>query len=183
MPAFLPSELPILGRVRHHWIVLLRLPHPVLGIALLVLLVMAWAQPYPTVIVLALLLGGNLLLRWQTWRAESVILTRTRIIRVRGVPETTSSESSLRLSGISGLVLEQTVLGKLLDYGSIEIEAPGQHPDVRQLTKIARPHPFYLQIRRVIYGKEADFDPTNRPADFITAPLPRLPDPRRPPRP
>jgi hypothetical protein len=102
------------------------------------------------------------------------------VIRVRGVPETTSSESSLRLDRISGVVLEQTVLGKLLDYGSIEIEAPGQHPDVRLLTKIARPHPFYLQVRRVVFGEAVELDPDERPQDFITAPLPRLPRPQPP---
>jgi Bacterial PH domain len=141
---------------------------------------MAWAQPNPMAFVLVLVLGGNIFLRWQTWRAESVILTRARLIRVRGVPETTSSESSLRLDRISGVVLEQTVLGKILDYGSIEVEAPGQHPDVRILTKIGRPHPFYLQIRRVVFGEGVDLDPDDRPQDFVTAPLPRLPDVRRP---
>jgi hypothetical protein len=179
MPAFLPSELPVLGRVRHHWITLFRLPHPVLGVALLLLFLMAWVDPDPMAFVFAALLGANIFLRWQTWRAESVILTRARVIRVRGVPETTSAESSLRLDRISGVVLEQTVLGKLLDYGSIELEAPGQHPDVRILTKIARPGPFYLQVRRVVFGEGADLDPDDRPQDFITAPLPRLPDQRR----
>jgi PH (Pleckstrin Homology) domain-containing protein len=176
MPAFLPSELPVLGRVRHHWITLLAIPHPVLGVALLVLFLMAWVQPDPMAVVLALVIAANVFVRWQTWRAESVILTRARVIRVRGVPETTSSESSLRLDRISGVVLEQSVLGKLLDYGSIELEAPGSHPDVRLLTKIANPHPFYLQVRKVVFGDSVDLDPDDRPQDFITAPLPRLPD-------
>lgn len=159
---------------------MLRRPDRVLAIVLLVLLVAAVAQPNPFGVLFVLTLAGAVFLRWQTWRAETIILTRSRIIRVRGVPETTSSESSLRLDRISGVVLEQTVLGKLLDYGSIELEAPGQHPDVRQLVKIARPHPFYLQVRQVVFAEGVDLDPDERRQDFITAPLPTV-RARRPP--
>ncbi|PZS16477.1 MAG: hypothetical protein DLM57_10340 [Pseudonocardiales bacterium] len=179
MLGLLPSELPVLGRARHHWIVMFRLPHRVLSVALVVLLLAAVGQPDPMALVFGVVLSGLGFLRWQTWRAEVILLTRSRIIRVRGVPETTSTESSLRLDRISGAVLEQTVIGKLLNYGSIEIEAPGQHPDVRQLVKIARPHRFYLQVRRVVFGEGIDLDPDDRPQDFITAPLPRLPEPPR----
>lgn len=184
MLGLLPSELPVLARARHHWIVMFRPPPRSLAIALVVLLLAALFQPSPMAVVFAVVLSAIAFLRWQTWRAEVILLTRSRIIRVRGVPETTSTESSLRLDRISGAVLEQTVWGKLLNYGSIEIEAPGQHPDVRQLVKIARPHRFYLQVRGVIFGEGIDLDPDDRPQDFITAPLPRLPASRRlrPPR-
>lgn len=178
--ALLPSELPVLARARHHWIVMLRLPHKYVGTGLLVLLLAAIAQPDPMVLWFSVIVGGIGFFRWQTWRAEVIIITRSRLIRVRGVPETTSSESSLRLDRISGAVLEQTVVGKILNYGSIEIESPGQHPDVRLLVKIGRPHPFYLQLRRVVFGEGIDLDPDDRPQDFITAPLPRLPPPQPP---
>ncbi|MFN2519008.1 MAG: PH domain-containing protein [Jatrophihabitantaceae bacterium] len=179
MLGLLPSELPVLARARHHWIVMFRLPHRALAVALTVLLLAAVFQPSPMAWVFALVLSALAFLRWQTWRAEVVLLTRSRIIRVRGVPETTTTESSLRLDRISGAVLEQTVWGKLLNYGSIEIEAPGQHPDVRQLVKVARPHQFYLQVRKVVFGEGIELDPDDRPQDFVTAPLPRLPAPPR----
>ena len=187
MPALLPSELPILGKARHHWIVLFRSPGWVLGIALALLFVAAIIDPNPmsAVFLLVLVLIG--FFRYQTWRAEQLILTRRRIIRVRGVPETTTTESSLRLDRISGAVLEQTVLGKLLDYGTIELEAPGSHPDVRSLVKIARPHRFYMGIRKVIFGDASDLmpDPDDYPPDpranATTEPLPFFERaPRRP---
>ncbi len=171
MSALLPSELPVLARAQHHWIVLFHRPHPVLAIALLVLLAAAIFDPTPMAWIFLLVLGAAAYLRWQTWRAEWVILTRRRIIRVRGVPETTSSEASLRLDRISGAVLEQTVIGKILDYGTIELEAPG-HPDVRNLVKIARPRPFYWQVRQVLFGEQ------EHSGDYVTAPLPRQPTPR-----
>jgi len=175
--ALLPSELPVLARARHHWIVLLRVPHRYVLYLLGVLLLAAVIKPDPMVLVFAVVVGAGGFVRWQTWRAEMILLTRSRVIRYRGVPETTSSESSLRLDRISGAVLEQTVLGKILNYGSIEIEAPGNHPDVRLLMKIARPHPFYLRLRQIVFGEGIDLDPDDRPQDFITAPLPKFPSP------
>lgn len=174
MPALLPSELPVRCRTRHHWIVLLRPPHRLLAIALGVLLVTAVLAPQP----MAWLLGGVLLafafLRWQTWQAEWVVLTGKRIIRVQGVPETTSSEASLRVDRVSGARVVQTVPGKILGYGTIELEAPGDHPGVRRLVKIKDPDLFYLQLRRVMFGEVTHSDPDDQPSDYITEPLPRL---------
>jgi hypothetical protein len=186
MPALLPSELPVLGVARHHWVVLFRRPHIVMLIALVVLFAAAVFKPNPMALLFLLVLVSMSFVRVQTWRAEQIILTRRRIIRVTGVPETTTSEASLRLDRISGAVLVQTVPGKLFNYGTLELEAPGQHPDVRVLTKIARPHVFYEQLRRVIFGTATDIDPNDVPTPPIvesdTEPLPFFFE-RRPPGP
>jgi hypothetical protein len=186
MPALMPSELPVLGVARHHWIVLFRRPHIVMLIALAVLFAAAVFKPDPMALVFLLVLVSMSFVRVQSWRAEQIILTRRRIIRVSGVPETTSSEASLRLDRISGAVLVQTVPGKLLNYATIELEAPGQHPDVRLLTRIARPHAFYAQVRRVIFGDISDIDPIDGPPPTVvesdTQPLPFFLE-RRPPGP
>ncbi len=174
MPAFLPSELPLRARVRHHWIVMFRLPHWILAIALGLLLVSAIVVPRTMAVPFAVVFGVFAFLRWQTWNAEQIILTRSRIVRVRGVPETTTTESSLRLDRISGAVLTQTVLGKILNYGTIELEAPGSHPDVRKLERIERPHHFYLRVREVVFGDGLSPDPIDGPHSHDTAPLPRL---------
>lgn len=179
MPALLPSELPVRARTRHHWVVLFRPPHKLLLLALAVLLVAAIVQPNPMAWILGLVVAALGFVRWQTWQAEWIIITSKRIIRVQGVPETTSSEASLRIDRISGARLVQTVPGKILDYGTIELEAPGDHPDVRRLSKIARPKPFFLQLRRVVFGEPHGPDPDDHPQDQITAPLPALPPGRR----
>lgn len=178
MPALLPSELPVRARTRHHWIVLFRLPHKLLTVALVVLLIAAIVAPNPMAWVLGavLIIGG--FLRLQTWQAERIILTGKRIIRVQGVPETTSSEASLRIDRVSGARLVQTVPGKLLNYGTIELEAPGDHPDVRRLSKINRPKAFYLELRRVVFGEPHPVDPDDDPREYITEPLPVLPPDR-----
>ncbi|MFN2560947.1 MAG: PH domain-containing protein [Jatrophihabitans sp.] len=177
MPAFLPSELPVRASTRHHWIVLLRPPSKVFAVAMLVLLLAAIAKPNPMTWFFLLLLVSLGFLRWQTWRAERIILTGKRIIRVQGVPETTSTEASLRVDRISGARLVETVPGKILGYGTIELEAPGDHPGVRRLRRIAQPKNFYLQLRGVLLGEPHRPDPDDGLIDgeYITEPLPYLP--------
>jgi hypothetical protein len=173
MPALLPSELPVRARTRHHWVVMFRRPHLLLTLALVLLLLMAIVQP-ALIWLLVLVLGGFAFLRWQTWQAEWIILTSKRIIRVQGVPETTTSEASLRVDRISGARMVQTVPGKILGYATIELEAPGNHPDVRTLERVARPHSFYLELRRVIFGQPVTPEPDDDPRGYVTAPLPLL---------
>jgi hypothetical protein len=175
VPALLPSELPVRAATRHHWIVLWRRPHLVLTIALIVFLLAAIAQPDPMAWLFGLFLAVVGFFRVQTWQAEQIILTSKRIIRVQGVPETTSSEASLRVDRISGARMIQTVPGKLLRYATIELEAPGDHPDVRKLKHIARPKEFYLELRRVVFGEPVPPDPDDQPSDYVTEPLPTLP--------
>ncbi|MDT4912715.1 MAG: hypothetical protein QOC66_1843 [Pseudonocardiales bacterium] len=177
MPAFLPSELPVRASTRHHWIVLLRPPHKILALAMVVFLLAAIAKPDPIAWVFALIAVSLVFLRWQTWRAERIILTGKRIIRVQGIPETTSSEASLRIDRISGARLVETVPGKILGYGTIELEAPGDHPGVRRLKRIAQPKGFYLQLRGVLFGEPHQPDPNDGLGigDYITEPLPYLP--------
>jgi hypothetical protein len=187
VPALLPSELPVLGVARHHWIVLFRRPHWFLLLALAVLFAAAVFQPNPMALLFLVVLVAVVVVRVQAWRAEQVILTRRRIIRVRGVPETTSSEASLRLDRVSGVMLVQTVPGKLLNYGSLELDAPG-HPDVRVLHRIARPHQFHLAVRHALFGDGDEYDdPVDPPVpphvvESDTQPLPFFFE-RRPPGP
>ncbi|HKC28610.1 MAG TPA: PH domain-containing protein [Jatrophihabitans sp.] len=175
MPALLPSELPVRARTRHHWIVMFRRPHVLLSIALVVLIVATIVAPATFAWILTVVLLTFAFLRWQTWQAEWIILTGKRIIRVQGVPETTSSEASLRLDRISGARMVQTVPGKILGYATIELEAPGDHPDVRRLHRVGHPHAFYLRLRREVFGEPGGRDPDDDPTEYITEPLPFLP--------
>jgi hypothetical protein len=160
-----------------------RRPHWLLLLAFAVLVLMVIISPRSMGWILVLVVLGFGFLRWQTWQAEWVILTSKRIIRVQGVPETTTSEASLRLDRVAGARIVQTVPGKVLGYATIELEAPGDHPDVRRLARIAHPHEFFLELRRVIFGEPLPPDPNDDPrgyaADFTTEPLPVLPPDRR----
>ena len=69
---------------------------------------------------------------------------------------------------MSGARLVQTVPGKLLGYGTIELEAPGDHPDVRRLVKIDNPNEFYLELRRIVFGEPTG--PTRTTTRATTSP-------------
>jgi hypothetical protein len=175
VPPLMRSELPVVARTRHHWIVLMRLPSLVPGLLLLGLIL--WGLLYPAMAIVAVLvLAAALWFRWQTWRAEQLILTRQRLIRVQGVPETTTTEAFLRVDRISGMRIVQSVPGKLLDYATIELEASGSHPDVRHMVKIWHPHQFYKALRQLIFDEpRPDPDDTGTPTpDNVTERLPRL---------
>jgi hypothetical protein len=173
------SELPVVTTTRHHPIVLLRRPGkwPALGLLALVV----WALATPALwFVVVVLLGLTMLFRWQTWNAERIILTRKRIIRVQGVPETTSSEAFLRVDRIAGMRIVQSVPGKVLDYATIELEAPGNHPDVRHMVKIWHPHSFYRDLRHLLFSEprpDPDDVGTGALPEDVTAPLPHVTGP------
>jgi hypothetical protein len=183
VPALLPSELPVRARTRHHWVVMFRRPHWLLLLAFLLLFLMAVISPDTMGWLFVLVLLGFGFVRWQTWHAEWVILTSKRLIRVQGVPETTTSEASLRLDRVSGARMIQTVPGKILGYATIDLEAPGDHPDVRRLARTAHPHEFFLELRRIVFGEPGSPDPNDDPrgyeAEFETEPLPFLPPDER----
>jgi hypothetical protein len=170
------SELPIVATTRHHPIVLFRLPGKWAGLGLLALVVWALADPVIWIVVI-LLVAVTMLFRWQTWDAERIILTRKRIIRVQGVPETTTSEAFLRVDRISGMRIVQSVPGKLFDYATIELEAPGNHPDVRHMVKVWHPHGFYRDLRHLVFSEQRP-DPddvgTSALPEDATAPLPHI---------
>lgn len=142
-------------------------------------LVLAVIWPWPMIVPFAVLFAANAFLRWQLWDQAIVVLTRRRIIRVIGVPEATTTEASLRLDRIHGAVLTQTLLGKLLDYGTIELESPVKNNDLQELRRIQHPHQFYRLLRNMIFGEGVPDDPDYRPGDHQTEPLPDLEGHRR----
>jgi uncharacterized membrane protein YdbT with pleckstrin-like domain len=176
VPALLPDERQK-ARRRQSKVVLLSPPHKLLTAALLVLLIMAIAQPRWMVVVLLLVVLAIGVWRVLNWQAEWILLTDKRIIRTAGLPETTTVEAFLRVDRISGVVLVQSVFGRLCGYGTIHIEASGSHPTLRTLEKVADVGPFYLILRDAVFGTKG-VDPDEEPADYVTAELPVLPPPR-----
>lgn len=172
----MPSEEPEIARTRHHWIVLFAPLPRWLAIMLGILLLWGWLDHGMLIalIVVLAVIGG---LRWQTWQAEVIVLTKLRILRLQGVVETTTSEAWLRVDRISGARLIQTVPGKLLHYVTIELEAPGNHPDVRRLVKIEEGDGgFYETLMQTIFTGRSRPDPDDAPPPpHVTEKLPRYP--------
>ena len=97
--------------------------------------------------------------RYRLWDSERITLTSKRIVHSYGVLETTRTEASLRLDRVSGLQIVETLPGRIFNYGTIVVEAPGNHPALHQLFRISRAEPFYLRLREVVFGEDWPQDP------------------------
>jgi hypothetical protein len=179
MPQFLPSELPVRATTRQHWIVLFRRVHrrTLIVFAVLLLLAILWPDPW----VLALIVMVLVLAAWRylLWRNERIYLTSKRIVRMEGIPAVTRHEAWLRVDRISGAQFREEWPGTWLDYATIDLEAPGDHPGVRHLIRVGRANPFYLTMRDTVFGEVWSPDPDEDsrhgvPTDYVTEPLPRL---------
>jgi hypothetical protein len=74
-----------------------------------------------SVITLLTLVGGIIVVavRWWWWRTQEFLVTTRRLILSWGVLNKSSSDSSLEK--INDLQLDVSVLGRLLDYGSLKV--------------------------------------------------------------
>ncbi|MEO9138241.1 MAG: PH domain-containing protein [Jatrophihabitans sp.] len=176
MPDLLPSEQ---GKPRnetrqHAIMLLLKKPARRYVILVVVLLVCALLGPWWLKVLFFATLVGLAFVRFRMWQAERIILTEKRIIHVHGILETTRTEASLRLDRISGLRLIETFPGRMLGYATIAVEAPGDHPGLKHLYRMARLQPFYDSLRAQVFGESLGGDPDEGPPEYITEELPVL---------
>jgi uncharacterized membrane protein YdbT with pleckstrin-like domain len=125
------GERLLLPPVRHHWILMVRkMVLPVAG-ALLFLYVLDSAGrallPDDIRLLLGLAalaaLGLRAIAAWLRWMEDTLTLTDQRVILEAGVLRRTSVV--IPLGRIQDVVTAQGPLGRLLDYGAIEIDAAG----------------------------------------------------------
>lgn len=129
---------------RRHWISLFPTILVDLGVAIVIVALSVGgaliAPPLPLLGLLLLLLPlGHFLIRWIAWRNEQYIVTNRRVMEVRGVYKKHVSDSSLEK--VNDVVMEQSALGRLLDYGDIRI-ITGADVGVNLFRRIAHPIRF-----------------------------------------
>jgi hypothetical protein len=80
-----------------------------------------WFGQVGTVLTLSTLLGGILVVavRWWWWRTQEFLVTNRRLVLAWGVLNKSSSDSSLEK--INDAQLEISLLGRLLDYGTLKV--------------------------------------------------------------
>lgn len=67
---------------------------------------------------------GNRILNW---RAELIVVTTKRLLRVRGVFDRTIDD--INLSRVTNIQVRHNILGRLLGFSQLRIESGGQHDD------------------------------------------------------
>src|SRR5215475_12012709 len=133
----------ILFITRQHWLVLFGeiLSEIVIAAVLggLVTLIWMFWLPYPLVplgYLLLLIPAVSLLHDLLIWQNRQYVVTNWRVIQIAGVLSKEVSDSSLEK--VNDVKLEQSFLGRILDYGSIEILTASEL-GVSKFNKIGRP--------------------------------------------
>ena len=117
-------------RGRQHWLALLLDSRAAIGVWVLAAVLFAAniifritgdASRLIGYVVLALLVIGLVIFayRWLRWVNQAYLVTNRRILKVEGILNKRSMDSSLEK--INDLVLDQNLLGRMLDYGDLDI--------------------------------------------------------------
>lgn len=143
-----PDELCLI-RTHLHWLVPLRAIAKAavsMPLAIVVTLLLAFLAPGWWWLQVALWVGTvahQCYLIWLVllWRAEQIIVTDRRLIRISGVFTTTVDD--VRLSQITDTSYRRSLLGRIFDYGSIRIESAGQVQALERIDFVPSPGAIY----------------------------------------
>lgn len=120
----------------------------------------AWLE-YKTTVVLglagiALIVVISALLDYLRWVNERYVLTNLRVIHLRGIFNKSTIDSSL--DKVNDVQMRQTILGRMFDYGDLEILTASEEA-INRMEKIARP----LDFKREMMNAKAEFEGYLRP--------------------
>jgi uncharacterized membrane protein YdbT with pleckstrin-like domain len=140
----------IVIRTRRHWMVMVGSFVSNLVLAVVIIAVAVGAVfvrvplPIPPLIALLLVVPLALFLRdYLFWWNEEYLITNRRVVQADGVINKHVIDSSLEK--VNDVVLSQSVLGRLFDYGDVEILTASEI-GVNKLEKIARPVKFKTEM-------------------------------------
>ncbi len=126
---------------RQHWLFFLGQIAPELALILLVLIAVSatwitWtaaaAFGYLLLILPLISLGRDLLI----WQSHKHVVTSRRVIHMAGVWSKNVTDSSLEK--VNDVKMEQSALGRIFDYGDIEILTASEY-GINRFTRIAKP--------------------------------------------
>jgi membrane protein YdbS with pleckstrin-like domain len=87
------------------------------------------------------------------WYFDRFVLTNKRIMLVTGI--VTRNVAMMPLARVTDMKYTQTPLGRVLGYGTFEIESAGQDQALRQVSDLPNPTDLYLQVVEEMYEPEA----------------------------
>lgn len=165
---------------RQHWITLLPIILADLVIAIVIIAFSVagtlFAPPLPLLGLLLLLIPlGHFLTRLIIWHNEQYIVTNRRVMEVKGVYKKYVSDSSLEK--VNDVAMEQSALGRLLDYGDVRI-ITGADTGINLFRRIAHPIRLKTTMMDQKAGYPAAEPPEARPEE-IPGLLARLDDLRQ----
>jgi uncharacterized membrane protein YdbT with pleckstrin-like domain len=132
MPQLLSDESLVLPTLHRHWVLLAKdLAIPVIGGALMIFVVdgllggVIRSPNFQLVFTLVVLAGIGLwsIVVWLQWAAATLTVTDQRVILEQGIFQRTSKV--IPLDRVQDVSTKQPLMGRILDYGLVEIDAAG----------------------------------------------------------
>jgi len=157
------------GEWRRHWIQVAR--RLIIGVvATLVLGYLAGffaSKQQPTVLTVLVIIW-LLVMSWVLWDVaewyyDRFVLTNKRVMLVEGI--IARKVAMMPLARVTDMKYTQTALGRVLGYGTFEIESAGQEQALRNVPNLPNPTDLYLQVVEEMYEPEAS-EARRRPAQI-----------------
>jgi membrane protein YdbS with pleckstrin-like domain len=187
MPKLLAGESLVLPPIRKHWIVVAKgMFWPTIGALVLFLLVdvlLAGAISGDARVVVTLaalvLLGLAAYWVWLNWESAMLTVTEHRVILEGGILIRTSKV--IPLDRVQDVSTRQNLLGRILDYGSVEIDTAGAIPN-ELFTYVSHPEMLRDQVFVLSEDLRAPMfvPPTQRPPLYADDRLSEPPPVTRP---
>src|SRR5258706_255817 len=155
------------GEWRRHWIHLVkRLSLGVLATFILGYLAGYFAKRNETTGLTILVLIWVAIMSWVLWDVaewyyDRFILTNKRVMLIEGI--ISRNVAMMPLSRVTDMKYTQSPLGRVLGYGTFELESAGQDQALRNVTNLPNPTDLYLQVVEEMYEPEAS-EARRRPA-------------------
>jgi membrane protein YdbS with pleckstrin-like domain len=147
------------GEWKRHWVQLAK----EIGIGILATFVMGYATGWlakhnlDSLVTIAILIYALVLgwIAWQVtdWYFDRFILTNKRVMVVSGV--VTRNVAMMPLLRVTDMKYVQSPLGRILNYGTFELESAGQEQALRKINNLPNPNELYLRIVEEMYEPEA----------------------------
>jgi hypothetical protein len=97
--------------------------------------------------------GFVLALSWQVakWSVDRVVVTDERMFEVFGI--LTVEVASIPLGKLTDLTYRRSVLGRMLGYGELVVETPGQQQAITHIDFLPRPDEFYRKLNEIVMDR------------------------------
>jgi uncharacterized membrane protein YdbT with pleckstrin-like domain len=133
---------------RQHWLVLVvsAAIDGILALAAIIAAIVLYSTQSVLAIFSALLAGvpvAHFVIRYLNWYNAQYVVTNRRVMEIRGVINKRVSDSSLEK--VNDVVLEQSIVGRFLNYGTVEI-ITGSDIGVNFFRYIAQPVLFKTEM-------------------------------------
>lgn len=169
---------------RQHWIVLagalgIWLGSLVLAFAVVLLLgsgrIASFIGPVMDALLALLVLGTTFYLgvRYVRWWVARFVFTDRRVLFIEGLLSRTVS--AIPLSKITDTTFTRSLMGRILHYGNLLLDSPGDQPGIATLTALPQPDELYRLIMSLVPHDAASPPPAfRRRAEDDTDEIPRV---------